>query len=151
MPPKRKKAAAKNKSEAPPARTMEGDEKIKSEKTPSVLQEQGTSGGTAAFKPLVKPAEELDAEEFSQFLKQNTELLKLYSDLRGRGYDEVAQDMEQWIRFYEFNALVCRTMAGPDKKKNKFHIFMEPPRWLNTTSSTMVAASSSSSSESDSD
>ena len=83
MPPKRKEAAAKNKSEVPPARTMEGDEKIKSEKTPGVLQEQGTSGGKAAFKPLAKPAEELDAEEFSQFLKQNTELLKLFSDLWG--------------------------------------------------------------------
>ena len=82
MPPKRKEAAAKNKSEGLPARTMEGEEKIKSEKT-SVLQEQGTSGGTAAFKPLAKPAEELDAEEFSQFLKQNTELLKLFSDLQG--------------------------------------------------------------------
>ena len=62
---------------------MEGEKKIKSEKTPSVLQEQGTSGGTAAFKPLAKPAEELDAEKFSQFLKQNTELLKLFSDLWG--------------------------------------------------------------------
>ena len=93
MPPKRKEAAAKNRSEAPPARTMEGDEKIKSEKTPGVLQAQGTSGGKAAFKPLAKSAEELDAEEFSQFLKQNTELLKLFSDLRGQGYDEVVFNM----------------------------------------------------------
>ena len=151
MPPKRKEAAAKNKSEAPPARTTEGEEKIKSEKTPSVLEEQGTSGGSAAFKPLAKPAEELDAEEFSQFLKQNTELLKLFSDLQGRGYDEVAQDMEKWIRFYEFNALVSHTMEGPGRKKNEFYVYMEPLRWLNSTSSTMAAASSLSSSESDSD
>ena len=105
----------------------------------------------AGFKPLAKPAEELDAKQLLQFLKQNTELLKLYSDLWGRGYDEVAQDMEQWIRLYKFNALVCRTMARTDRQKNKFHIYMEPPRWLNSTSSTMVAASSSLAWESDSD
>ena len=69
MPPKRKEAAAKDKNEAPPAKTTKGGKKIESEKTPSVLPDQGTSGGMAAFKPLVKPAEELDAEQFSQFLK----------------------------------------------------------------------------------
>ena len=83
MPPKRKEAVAKNKHETPPAKTTKGAKKIKSEKTSSVLPDQGTSGGMAGFKPLAKPAEELDAEQFSQFLKQNTEQLKLYSDLRG--------------------------------------------------------------------
>ena len=47
MLPKRKKAAAKNKSEAPPARTAEGEEKIKSEKTPTVSPDQGATGETA--------------------------------------------------------------------------------------------------------
>ena len=83
MPPKRKGAAAKNKNEAPPAKTAKGEKNIKSEKTATVSPDQGTSSGTATFKPLAKPAEELDAEEFAQFLKQNTELLKLFSDLRG--------------------------------------------------------------------
>ena len=152
MPPKRKGAAAKKKIKAPPTKTKEGEKKIRSEKTPNELPDQGTSSGTATFKHLEKPAEELDAEEFKQFLKQNTELLKLYSDLRGRGYEEVAWDMEQWIRFYEFNALVCHTMEGPGREKNKFQVYMEPPSWLDCTSSTMVAASSSpSSSESDPD
>ena len=83
MPPKRKGAAAKNKNEAPPAKTIKGEKKIKSEKTPNELPDQGTSSGIAAFKHLEKPAEKLDTEEFKQFLKQNTELLKLFSDLRG--------------------------------------------------------------------
>ena len=39
MPPKRKKTAAKNKNEAPPAKTIKGEKKIESEKTPT--------GGTA--------------------------------------------------------------------------------------------------------
>ena len=134
MPPKRKEAVAKNKNETPPAKTIKGERKVESEKTPSVLPDQGTSSGTAGFKSLAKPAEELDAEQFSQFLKQNTELLKLFSDLWGQGYDEVAHDMEQWIWFYEFNALVYRNMARPDKKKNEFYIYMEPPTWLNSTS-----------------
>ena len=151
MPPKRKGAAAKTKNEAPPAKTAKGEKKIESEKTSNELPDQGTSSGTATFKPLEKPAEKLDAEEFAQFLKQNTELLKLYSDLQGRGYEKVAWDMEQWIRFYEFNALVCRTMQGPGRKKNKFQVYMEAPSWLDCTSSTMAVASSSpSSSESDS-
>ena len=71
------------KNEAPPAKTTKGEKKIKSEKTPSVLPDQGTSGAIAAFKPLAKPAEELDAEQFSQFLEQNTELLELFSNLWG--------------------------------------------------------------------
>ena len=150
MPAKRKGAAAKNKNEAPPAKTAKGQKKIKSEKTPNKLPDQGTSSGTATFKHLEKPAEKLDADEFAQFLKQNTELLKLFSDLWGQGYEEVARDMEQWIWFYEFNALVCRTMEGPGRKKNKFQVYMEPPSWLDCMSSTMAAASSSlSSSESD--
>ena len=153
MPPKWKGAAAKNKNEAPPAKTNKGEKKIESDKkTPNELPDQGASSGTATFKHLEKPAEELDAEEFKQFLKQNTELLKLFSDLWGRGYEEVARDMEQWIRFYEFNALVRRTMEGPGREKIKFQVFMEPPSWLNCRSSATVAASSSpSSSESDSD
>ena len=133
MPPKRKEAAAKNKNEAPPAKTTKGEKKIESEKTPSVLPDQGTSGGMAAFKPLAKPVEELDAEQFSQFLEQNTELLKLFSNLQGQGYDEVLRDMERWIRFYEFNALASHFIAGPDKKKNEFYIYMKPPTWLNRT------------------
>ena len=151
MPPKRKGAAAKNKNEAPPAKTIKGEKKIESEKTPNELPDQGTSSGTATFKHLEKPAEELDAEEFAQFLKQNTELLKLFSDMRGQGYEEVARDLEEWIRFYEFNALVRRTMEGPGREKIKFQVFMKPPAWLKCTSSTRVAASSSLSSESDSD
>ena len=84
MPPKRKEAVAKNKNEAPPAKTTKSERKIKSEKTPSELPDQGTSGGMAAFKPLAKQAEELDTEQFSQFLEQNTELLELFSNLRGK-------------------------------------------------------------------
>ena len=151
MPPKRKGAAAKNKNEAPPAKTAKGEKNIQSEKTATVSTDQGTSSGTATFKPLAKPAEDLDAEEFAQFLKQNTELLKLFSDMRGRGYEEVARDLEEWIRFYEFNALFICTMKGLGREKNKFCIYMEPPAWLKCTSSTRVAASSSSSSGSDSD
>ena len=152
MPPKRKGAAAKNKNEAPPAKTVKGEKNIKSEKKATVSPDQGTSSGTVTFKPLAKPAEELDPEEFAQFLKQNTKLLKLFSDLWGRGYEEVARDMEQWIWFYEFNALVCRTMEGPGREKNKFKVYMEPPSWLDCMNSTMAEASSSaSSSESDSD
>ena len=127
MPPKRKEVVAKNKDEAPPAKTTKGEKKIKSEKTWNELPDQGTSSGTATFKHLEKPAEKLDAKDFKQFLKQNTELLKLFSDLQGRGYEEVARDMEQWIQFYEFYALVCHTMEGPGRKKNKFQLFMEPP------------------------
>ena len=40
-------AAAKNKNKAPPAKTTKGEGKIESEKTPSVLPDQGTSGGKA--------------------------------------------------------------------------------------------------------
>ena len=120
------------------------------ENTAIVSPDQGTSSGTATFKPLAKPAEKLDAEEFKQFLKQNTELLKLFSDLWGQGYDEVAWVMEQWIRFYEINALVTHTMEGPGREKNKFYMYMESPRWLDCTSSTMAAASASLLLESDS-
>ena len=87
MLPKRKEAVAKNKNEALPAKMTKGEKKIKSEKAPSVLPDQDTSGGMAAFKPLPKTAQELDAEQFSQFLEQNTELLELFSNLRGQGYD----------------------------------------------------------------
>ena len=47
MPPKRKKTAAKNKNEAPPAKTIKGEKKIESEKTPTVLLDPGATGGTA--------------------------------------------------------------------------------------------------------
>ena len=40
-------AAAKNKNKAPPAKTTKGEGKIKSEKIPNVLPDQGTSGGKA--------------------------------------------------------------------------------------------------------
>ena len=58
---------------------------------------------------------------------KNTELLELFSNLQGQGYDEVLHVMERWIRFYEFNALAACFMAGPDKKKNEFYIYMKPP------------------------
>ena len=47
MPPKRKKTAAKNKNEAPPAKKIKGEKKIESEKTPTVLLDPGATGGTA--------------------------------------------------------------------------------------------------------
>ena len=46
MPPKGKKAAAKNKSEAPPAKTTDGEKNIKKEKTPTVSPDQGATGET---------------------------------------------------------------------------------------------------------
>ena len=47
MPPKRKKTAAKNKNEALPAKTIKGEKKIESEKTPTVSPDPGATGGTA--------------------------------------------------------------------------------------------------------
>ena len=47
MPPKRKKTAAKNKNEAPPAKTIKGEKKIERKKTPTVLLDPGATGGTA--------------------------------------------------------------------------------------------------------
>ena len=44
MPPKRKKTAAKNKNEAPPAKTIKGEKKIKSEKTPTTSPDSGATG-----------------------------------------------------------------------------------------------------------
>ena len=41
------KAAARNKNETPAAKTTKGEGTIESEKTPSVLPDQGTSGGKA--------------------------------------------------------------------------------------------------------
>ena len=51
MPRKRKGAAAKDKSEAPPAKTTKGEKDNKSEKTPPVSPDPGTTGGmTVPFK-----------------------------------------------------------------------------------------------------
>ena len=47
MPPKREKTAAKNKNEAPLAKTIKGEKKIQSEKTPTVSPDPGATGGTA--------------------------------------------------------------------------------------------------------
>ena len=47
MPPKRKKTAAKNKNEALPAKTIKGEKKIKSEKTPTVSLDPVATGGNA--------------------------------------------------------------------------------------------------------
>ena len=47
MPPKRKKTAARNKNEAPPAKTIKGEKRIESEKTPTVSPDPGATGGTA--------------------------------------------------------------------------------------------------------
>ena len=49
MPPKRKKTAAKNKNEAPPAKTIKGEKKIERKKTPTVLLDPGATGGTATL------------------------------------------------------------------------------------------------------
>ena len=54
MPPKRKKTAAKNKHEAPPAKTIKGEKKIKSEKTPTVSPDSGATGGTAMLCRLIQ-------------------------------------------------------------------------------------------------
>ena len=43
MPPKRKKTAAKDKNEAPPAKTIKGEKKIESEKAPPKSQQQGAT------------------------------------------------------------------------------------------------------------
>ena len=44
MPPKRKEAAAKDKNEAPPAKTAKGEKKIVNEKAPPKSQQQGATG-----------------------------------------------------------------------------------------------------------
>ena len=43
MPPKRKKTVAKDKNEAPPAKTIKGEKKIESEKAPPKSQQQGAT------------------------------------------------------------------------------------------------------------
>ena len=116
MPPKRKRAeasAAKGKDEAPPAKTTKGKKENKSKKTPTVSPDQGTTGETAAFKRW----EEIESQ--SQFLKQNKEILELFQNQRGQGYDEVLQDMELVIRIIESNAFRNGWFAGPDKEKEK--------------------------------
>ena len=51
MPPKQKGAAAENKNEAPPAKTIKGEKKIESgEKTSTVSPDQGTTGEPATPK-----------------------------------------------------------------------------------------------------
>ena len=116
MPPKRKRVAAsvsKGKYEAPPAKTTKGKKENKSKKTPTVSPDQGTTGETAAFKRW----EEIELQ--SQFLKQNKEMLELFQNQWGQGYDEVLQDMEHVIRIIESNALHNGWFVGPDKEKDK--------------------------------
>ena len=54
MPPKRKKTAAKNKNEALLAKTIKGEKKIESEKTPTVSPDPGATGGTATLDRIGK-------------------------------------------------------------------------------------------------
>ena len=94
MSPKWKGAAAEDKIEAPPAKTTKGEKKIKSEKTPSELPDQGTSGGTAAFEPLEKPVEGTSTRSFDDTF----ELMK-----------------KNWDFKHSFNRLTAE--ADEDKKK----------------------------------
>ena len=99
--------------EAPPAKTTKGKKENKSKKTLTVSPDQGTTGETAAFKQW----EEIESQ--SQFLKQNKEMLELFQNRWGQGYDELLQAMEQYIRTVETVALYHDFFTGPDKEKDK--------------------------------
>ena len=45
-------------------------------------------------------------------------LLELLQNLQGQGFDELLQDMEQWIRIIKSNALHNGWFTGPDKEKD---------------------------------
>ena len=93
MPPKGKKAAAKNKSEAPPAKTTEGEKKIKSEKTPTVSPDPGATGETTtsseskeAGAQIGLSEEEKDAREEVEFEKYATILKEGRAQFGCEGY-----------------------------------------------------------------
>ena len=116
MPPKRKRAVAsvaKGKDEAPPAKTTKGKKENKSKKTQTVSPDQGKTGETAAFKWW----EEIESQ--SQFLKQNKEMLELFQNQWGQGYDELLKAIEWYIRTIETIALYHDFLTGPDKEKDK--------------------------------
>ena len=52
-------------------------------------------------------------------MKQNKEMLELFQNQWGQGYDEVLQDMEHAIRIIESNALCNGWFTGPDKEKDE--------------------------------
>ena len=90
------------------------------EKTPSVIPDQGTTGEPAAPIPLSEAAMENKVEaEQSQFLNPYKKTLELFENLQRQGYDDVLQNLEYWIWFLEFNAMLLRNIAEQDKKKDK--------------------------------
>ena len=66
MPPKRKGAAAKDKSEASPAKTTKGKKDNKSEKRPNESPEQGDTLTFQIVTPL-KESSQKQVTEWSQF------------------------------------------------------------------------------------
>ena len=106
------------------------------EKTPTILRvgpgllavatvspDKGATGETVPFKRW----EEIESE--SQFLKQNKEMLELFHSRRGQGYDELLQEMEQWIEIIESNASLNGCFTGPGKEKDK----VKGKNWLITS------------------
>ena len=96
MPSKRKRAAAKNKTEAPPAK---GEKDIKSEKTATVSQDQGATGlfswSESARPQLLKQWEQ-------SLNNQRSEIVRLLDSLQRPEHDGEVQEGELFDKFPKF-------------------------------------------------